>query len=297
MIGLLSLALLAMTGFASATVPTFTWQVMNSFYAGMTPIAFQNALYYWSVQISSVEGVDSKGDYYDYFIWAPGAIPLDEGLVFLSIPPAECNIGTDKTMLCIDSSNNLWYNPDAGYEFSSLASSDAVVPIVGSSSWVMYIDSSGYPHIRSGSGWFTVYTNCIVVNADVGNDGTFVYMCQGSGTPYGCRLSSDGGLSDCVGPLGGTGASCYGVQVLNAKNILCWNQWGLYWLNGGYPSGGWSEVTSLPEPFNTNAYLPSSPTAVLTRPSIGGENDSGNAYFGYYDNNGVFRGAYFAQQS
>lgn len=285
---------------AVSSVPTFTWSIQNPTFtcdvgAVNIPLGYINALYYWTIEIAECSYAPLTVDYR-----LIGPIDMDQGGHFVSTPPLECDVGTDMTAACIDNSGKIWWDVQGGGTFSVMANNYVGTPkgiSVGSSSWVTAIGSDGtlYLYDSGGFRWNSVTTGASLMYASIGNDGVIAYLREDNTDPIGCQISG-GALINCKS-LGGAGASCNGLQVLNANNILCWNQWGLYWLTGGYNTNGpWVAVSNLPVAFDQTCFATTGPFTCLSRPNLGGENVSGNDYFTYRGTDGNWHGGKFPQQ-
>src|SRR5579883_1890821 len=222
-----------------SSVPTFTWSIQNPTFtcavsAANIPLGYINALYYWTIEIAECFLCTSGGCVYVYRMIGP--VDMDQGRHFVSTPPLECDAGTDMTAACIDNNGKIWWDVQGGGTFSVMANNYVGTPkgiSVGSESWVTAIGSDGtlYLYDSGAFRWNSVTTTASLMYASIGNDGVIAYLRESNTDPIGCQIS--GGVIINCKTLGGDGANCDGVQVLNANNILCWNKWGLYWLTGG----------------------------------------------------------------
>lgn len=320
----LSLSFLSLLVVVAATTPTFTWSVYGNmipssqppstcppgsqywYCTGCSPLTYVNALYYWTVEIGRC--TCWCGTYHETTYLIQGPQDLDtygafDG-VFSYNPPVECDIGTDMTIMCKQTGDNTYLymdpplNDPQGFGLMGQINGPSIVRVsVGNNKWIVGILSGGGSMVYTGSNTWNFITSTVphLVEISIGNDGVFAYIPLGGTAPYGCQLNGDmsGSVSNCK-QLGGTGSYCRGLHVVNANNIVCWSEYGFYWLNG---SGGWVSV-SLPVAMDQTCFTPltGNPFSCLTRPSLGGPNASGTGIFSYLGTDGQWHAGTFPFQ-
>lgn len=266
--------------------------------------SWKQAMYYNTASISKCYCaiVSSFNTYYRI---DAGPTQYDSTSVFQETPPLDCDFGSDGNWLCLKSGspNQIYQSSGSTNEFTLIApgleeiNHPTVQVSTGNNNWNVALTTSGWHSLRNAMG--------AVATAVIGQDGVVAYIPLqaggGAAPPGACQLTDTvGGYADCVWPLGGAGASCMSIEVLDAKNIMCFNgNQQFYWLNHGYPSGAWVQV-AVPAPFGHDCDLTATPASCLVRPDVGDLNPSrgdGYAYFSYRDSSQVPRGAKFLKQT
>lgn len=311
------LGFLILIAAATATTPTFTWSVLGNLIPASqpgpctctpcTPITYLNALYYWTAEVGSCACYCPP--YHDIEIFIQGPQDLDQSpRKFAYGAPNECDIGTDATTMCKQGGDDLylWMDPPLGqpqnFGIMGRINGNSIERVsVGNNKWIVGILSGGGSLVYNGNNAWNPISSTVphLVEISIGNDGVFAYVPQGNAGmyPYACQLNPDmsGSVSGCKQlPIG----ACSGLHVVNANNIICWNTWGLYWLNGGYNNpSGWTFIT-LPVAMDQTCFATpfTTPTACITRPNMGGPNASGLGIFSYLGTDGQWHAGTFPFQ-